>query len=137
MSVLFSTGEVTTMFGNMTWLMAAIAAGVFALAGQPAKTLSPDALDSPAETSVMDAQRAEAISQAGSHAGHGGTYTHVDVGREAQAPAAEPHQHGHEEHAEEQKPAAVYACPMHPEVTSNAPGTCPKCGMTLVERREE
>ncbi len=25
----------------------------------------------------------------------------------------------------------VYACPMHPEVTARAPGTCPKCGMTL------
>src|SRR5258705_11891998 len=24
-----------------------------------------------------------------------------------------------------------YACPMHPEVTSNKPGKCPKCGMTL------
>jgi cytochrome oxidase Cu insertion factor (SCO1/SenC/PrrC family) len=25
----------------------------------------------------------------------------------------------------------VYACPMHPEVTSRKPGKCPKCGMTL------
>ncbi|MDP9071315.1 MAG: multicopper oxidase family protein [Actinomycetota bacterium] len=25
-----------------------------------------------------------------------------------------------------------YACPMHPEVTASAPGTCPKCGMKLV-----
>jgi FtsP/CotA-like multicopper oxidase with cupredoxin domain len=29
-------------------------------------------------------------------------------------------------------PASVYACPMHPEVTSSSPGTCPKCGMRLV-----
>lgn len=29
--------------------------------------------------------------------------------------------------------AAVYACPMHPEVTSDKPGKCSKCGMDLVE----
>jgi hypothetical protein len=29
------------------------------------------------------------------------------------------------------QPAAVYTCPMHPEVTSDKPGKCPKCGMTL------
>src|SRR5213078_3785395 len=25
-----------------------------------------------------------------------------------------------------------YTCPMHPEVVMDAPGKCPKCGMTLV-----
>ena len=28
--------------------------------------------------------------------------------------------------------AAGFVCPMHPEVTSTLPGTCPKCGMKLV-----
>jgi FtsP/CotA-like multicopper oxidase with cupredoxin domain len=28
--------------------------------------------------------------------------------------------------------ASSYVCPMHPEITSNEPGTCPKCGMKLV-----
>ena len=30
--------------------------------------------------------------------------------------------------------AAVYTCPMHPEVVSSKPGKCPKCGMTLVKK---
>ncbi len=29
----------------------------------------------------------------------------------------------------------VYTCPMHPEVTSDKPGKCPKCGMTLVKKK--
>ena len=31
---------------------------------------------------------------------------------------------------------AVYTCPMHPEVTSEKSGTCPKCGMELVLRED-
>ena len=31
--------------------------------------------------------------------------------------------------------AAVYACPMHPEVTATTPGACAKCGMTLVPKK--
>ena len=27
----------------------------------------------------------------------------------------------------------MYTCPMHPEVRSDKPGKCPKCGMELVE----
>jgi hypothetical protein len=32
---------------------------------------------------------------------------------------------------------AVYSCPMHPEVTSDKAGTCPKCGMNLELKKEE
>ena len=29
----------------------------------------------------------------------------------------------------------IYTCPMHPEVQSNEPGRCPKCGMKLVPKQ--
>jgi hypothetical protein len=128
---------------------------------QPAKTLQPDALDAPAATSVVDAQRSAEMARgmAGGHGGHGGhgvgRYRHVDAGRGPEAyqeadepPAAETgsHQHDHgsagtapgqeQEHSHEEA-STQYVCPMHPEVTSAAPGTCSKCGMALVERRKE
>lgn len=28
-----------------------------------------------------------------------------------------------------------YICPMHPDVVSDSPGNCPKCGMKLVPKR--
>lgn len=35
----------------------------------------------------------------------------------------------------EMKTASVqYTCPMHPEVLSDKPGSCPKCGMDLVKK---
>lgn len=29
----------------------------------------------------------------------------------------------------------IYTCPMHPEVQSDKPGKCPKCGMELVKKK--
>ena len=64
----------------------------------------------------------------------------------APAPAAE---HGHDhggttppakkdkagETDKAKKPSAtVYTCSMHPEITSDKPGKCPKCGMKLVPK---
>jgi hypothetical protein len=50
------------------------------------------------------------------------------------APAALPPESG----AEAGNPPAEGAlvCPMHPEVSSDVPGRCPKCGMALVPRAE-
>jgi hypothetical protein len=109
---------------------------------QPAKTLQPDALDAPAATSVVEAQRSAEMSRAmaGGHGGHGGhgvrRYRHVDAGRGAQQHDHSSADAAHSGHGE-QEAAGLYVCPMHPEVTSETPGTCPKCGMALVERRKE
>ena len=31
----------------------------------------------------------------------------------------------------------TYTCPMHPEVISDNPGQCPKCGMDLIKKEKE
>lgn len=42
-----------------------------------------------------------------------------------------------EKKSETKEVAAVqYTCPMHSEVVSDTAGTCPKCGMTLVEKKK-
>src|SRR6266481_3399785 len=41
-------------------------------------------------------------------------------------------QEDHSSHHHENSGSTIYTCPMHPEVRSTSPGTCPKCGMKLV-----
>jgi len=31
----------------------------------------------------------------------------------------------------------VYTCPMHPDVALDKDGKCPKCGMALVEKKQQ
>ena len=62
------------------------------------------------------------------------------AGKPAPAGGAHDAAHHHHAHAAPAAPAvtggaqqaAVYTCPMHPEVRSPKPGSCPKCGMPLV-----
>ncbi len=41
-----------------------------------------------------------------------------------------------EKTTEMEKQCTAYICPMHPEITQNEPGKCPKCGMDLVMKKD-
>jgi len=43
-----------------------------------------------------------------------------------------PHNEHDYEHEQEQEKKQKYTCPMHPDVVTDHPGNCPKCGMKLV-----
>jgi hypothetical protein len=52
-------------------------------------------------------------------------------GSDTTTPAATTHEATHAD-AGDAHVAKVYACPMHPEETSDKPGSCGVCGMDLV-----
>jgi hypothetical protein len=94
---------------------------------------NPDAPESPLVTGTADTdakggmpEPAESGHEAAQHAGHnhgGASAEPPGTSQAAQSPAP--------------AGAVIYTCPMHPEVTSPAPGRCPKCGMKLVPRKDE
>jgi uncharacterized membrane protein len=47
------------------------------------------------------------------------------------------HEHGAETPHHAAQVDSLYSCPMHPDVVSNVPSYCPKCGMALVKTNED
>ena len=52
----------------------------------------------------------------------------------AQTTMDKKHKHKHHHHASS---AMQYTCSMHPEVVSDKPGNCPKCGMAMVPMKKK
>jgi len=50
------------------------------------------------------------------------------------AGAKDGHVHEGSASAQDNAKVTLYTCPMHPEVISEKPGRCPKCGMQLVPK---
>ena len=78
---------------------------------------------------------------ANAHAGHGEHDSHAGPAKETAMPAHtpakpaashDPVKHSGHDHGKHAAAPAQYTCPMHPEVISDEPGSCPKCGMFLV-----
>ena len=66
------------------------------------------------------------------HPGHPAAeegYTAVELAKVPEDP-----KHDHALSSGSQPEATLYVCPMHPEVVSSAPGSCPKCGMKLIPK---
>ena len=104
-------------------------------AGSPTTSspLHADALDAAAPASVAEARKSASDDMSGmsEHDSAGGQ-------QGLTTPSVTPPE-PHAGHAMRQQPATdkqpvTYTCPMHPEVVSSQPGTCPKCGMLLVRR---
>src|SRR5699024_7754754 len=56
------------------------------------------------------------------------------------------HQHGEMDHhaanrqdspQHQSESDSLYVCPMHPKITADSPGNCPKCGMDMIKKNAE
>jgi hypothetical protein len=90
--------------------------------GNPAHPEAPEAATPPLTPMLMSEREAAASPAAAGPEPHAG---HADHRPTDAAPADDGSAEG------------PHVCPMHPNVTSHTPGTCPVCGMALVERKPE
>lgn len=98
----------------------------------PSSPVAPEGASPPPATLAMQAPAEPKSSGHEHHHGH----AHGDHGAPAAAAGHEGHGAGAGASADGGTEGTVYVCPMHPEVTSTAPGAlCPKCNMKLVPKK--
>ena len=117
-------------------LVAACAPAPMPVSQSPRDPSSPSA---PEGVAPILAAAPPPVRPAGESEGHEHHHDHGhDHGSKQAPPSPAPGHQGHGERSAEPAGDAegtVYVCPMHPEVTSSAPGVCPKCNMKLVPRK--
>lgn len=103
----------------------------------PQHPASPQATAAPwKDPSSMLQQAAQDEHRTEEPAGHPANGSEPDPAHHAPA-ATDEHDHSTAGTPASPPTGASYACPMHPEVISSEPGSCPKCGMRFVEKKAE
>jgi hypothetical protein len=128
----FGRGEVTTMSllqsfkSSATTMQLGIAGALLALASacSPAPAPVSQSPRDPSNPSAPEGVAPLVVAQAAAAPASASASAQSAVDRS-----------GHDHHAEGATEGVVYACPMHLEVTSEAPGVCPKCNMKLVPKK--
>jgi len=87
--------------------------------GQPATTLRPDEIDSPAPTAVREAARSAAMAMemagGGGHGMQHGTYRQIDAGRDDVTPPPQGGHEGHQAAPTTPDPHSMHAAPASPK----------------------
>jgi hypothetical protein len=112
----------TALLSLGTFLIAACAPGPSPVSRSPHDPSNPNATEgvTPSATATASSVAAAGTGPGDVHAGHGAPVSPTAPNTSA---------------ATSDGGVTLYDCPMHPEVTSQRPGSCPECGMTLVPKK--
>jgi hypothetical protein len=112
------------VFKTLSCLFVLLLVGCAASVTDPAQSSDHPANPAASEAAVPEPSQTLAVTQAPTTAPSDHSMQHM--------PGM---QHGNTHDMPATQAAAKYTCPMHPDVISDQPGKCPKCGMTLAPKK--